>query len=32
MNGKSLNVVDDKIENLRKVLPEAFSENKIILV
>ena len=29
MNGKSLNIVDDKIANLKKVLPEAFSENKV---
>ena len=29
MNGKSLNIVDGKISNLKKILPEAFSENKI---
>ncbi|MBI5207307.1 MAG: site-specific DNA-methyltransferase, partial [Candidatus Firestonebacteria bacterium] len=29
MNGKSLNIMKEKISKLKEILPEAFTENKI---
>ncbi|NOY69275.1 MAG: hypothetical protein GXP53_07255 [Deltaproteobacteria bacterium] len=29
MNGKSLDICEDKIEKLKAIIPEAFTENRI---
>ncbi len=29
MNGKSLNITEEKLQKLKEIFPEAFTENKI---